>query len=250
LPSAADRRADLAGPEPGAAETVRDWVAFWDTKHSIYVNARHHQAHYQRIADDLRRYVPRGGAVLDYGCGEALAAEQIARPAGRLVLCEAAPALRTTLTQRFAGNGKIAVATPDQVAAMLPQSLDLIVMHSVAQYLTPEELDAQLAVFRRLLKPDGVLLLGDVIPTTVSAATDAMALLRFGASDGFFFAALFGLVRTALSNYRSLRSKLGLSRYDERAIMEKLQSAGFAAVRAADNVGHNPARMTFLARPR
>jgi SAM-dependent methyltransferase len=250
LPSGAGRRADLAGPEPGAARPARDWVAFWNTKHSIYVNARHHQAHYRRIADDLRRYVPRGGAVLDYGCGEALAADQIARPAGRLILCEAAPALRTTLTQRFAGNGKIAVVTPDEVAAMPPQSFDLIVMHSVAQYLTPDELDAQLAVFRRLLKPDGMLAFGDVIPTTVSAATDALALLHFGVREGFFFAALFGLARTVFSNYWSLRSKLGLSRYDERAIMEKLQSAGFAAVRAADNVGHNPARMTFLARPR
>lgn len=250
MPSAADRRADLAGPEPGAAETVRDWVAFWNTKHSIYVNARHHQAHYQRIADDLRPYVPRGAAVLDYGSGEALAAEQVAQPAGRLILCEAAPAVRAALTRRFANNGKIAVATPDEVATMPPQSLDLIVMHSVAQYLTPAELDGQLAVFHRLLKPDGLLLLGDVIPTTVSAATDAMALLRFGAREGFLFAALLGLARTVFSNYWSLRSKLGLSHYDERAIVEKLQSAGFAAVRAADNVGHNPARMTFLARPR
>jgi hypothetical protein len=188
--------------------------------------------------------------VLDYGCGEALAADQIARPAGRLILCEAAPTLRTTLTQRLAGNGKIAVTTPDEVSATPPQSLDLIVMHSVAQYLTPDRLDAQLAVFRLLLKPDGLLLLGDVIPTRLSAATDALALLRFGAREGFFFAALFGLARTVFSNYWSLRSKLGLSRYDERTIMEKLQSAGFAAVRAADNVGHNPARMTFLARPR
>jgi SAM-dependent methyltransferase len=229
---------------------MRDWIAFWDTKHSIYVNARHHQAHYQRIADDLRRYVPTGGAVLDYGCGEALAAEQVAQPAGRLILCEAAPAVRAALTQRFAGSGKIAVMTPVDVAAMAPQSLDLIVMQSVAQYLTPKELDAQLAVFRRLLKPDGMLLLGDVIPTEVSAATDALALLRFGAHAGFFFAALFGLARTVFSDYWSLRSKLGLSRYDERAIIEKLQSAGFAVVRATDNVGHNPARMTFLARPR
>jgi SAM-dependent methyltransferase len=229
---------------------VRDWVTFWNSKHSIYVNARHHQAHYQRIADDLRRYVPMGGAVLDYGCGEALAADQVAQPAGRLVLCEAAPAVRAALTQHFADNSKIAVATPDEVAAMPPQSLDLIVMHSVAQYLAPAELDAQLSVFRRLLKPDGLLLLGDIIPPGVTVATDALALLRFGASGGFFFAALLGLLRTAFSNYRSLRSTIGLARYDERAIVEKLQSAGFAAVRAADNVGHNPARMTFLARPR
>ena len=106
-----------------------------------------------------------------------------------------------------------------------------------------------LALFRRLLKPDGLLVLGDVIRPKTSAATDALALLRFGARDGFFFAALVGLARTVLSYYRRLRSALGLTRYDEAAMIEKLAAAGFTARRAGENIGHNRARMTFLARP-
>jgi SAM-dependent methyltransferase len=248
LPSAADRRVDPSASQAGTA-TVSDWVAFWDKKHSIYVNARHHRAHYRRIADDLRRYLPQGGVAMDYGCGEALAADEIARPLGRLILCEAAPAVRAAIAQRFADNGKIEVTAPADVAAMSEQTFDLIVMHSVAQYLSADELDTQFVLFRRLLKPDGLLVLGDVIPTDVSAATDALALLRFGAAQGFFFAAVLGLLRTAFSSYRSLRSRLGIARYDQPAIMQKLRAAGFAPQRAVDNIGHNPARMTFLARP-
>ena len=105
-------------------------------------------------------------------------------------------------------------------------------MHSVAQYLTGDELDERLALFRRLLKPDGLLVLGDIIPPDVSPVTDALALLRFGAGNGFFFAALFGLVRTAFSDYARLRSKLGLAQYEERAMIERLGAAGFAAERA------------------
>ena len=48
------------------------WTEFWDTKHSIYVNARHEVAHFRRIADDIRPYAPERGVMLDYGCGEAL----------------------------------------------------------------------------------------------------------------------------------------------------------------------------------
>ena len=35
---------------------------------------------------------------------------------------------------------------------------------------------------------------------------------------------------------------------EEAAMMEKLAGAGFCAHRAVANIGHNPARMTFLAR--
>lgn len=226
-----------------------DWIAFWDSEHSIYVNARHRDVHYRTIAQDIRAALPAGAYVLDYGCGEALHADLVAAPARRLILCEAAPLVRAALADRFAGHPKIEVRSPEDAAALPAASLDAIVMHSVAQYLTPEELDALLVLFRRLLNENGVLILGDVIPPHVSALTDAAALLRFGAANGFLGAALVGLVRTVMSDYWHLRTHLGLTRYSEGAITEKLAHAGFSARRAAANIGHNPARMTFLARP-
>jgi|SRR5436190_6800463 SAM-dependent methyltransferase len=226
-----------------------DWVAFWDSEHSIYVNARHRDVHYRTIAQDIRALVPAGAAVLDYGCGEALHADVVAEPARRLTLCEAAAIVRAGLANRFAGNRKIEVRSPEQVAAMLAGSLDVVVLHSVAQYLTPDELDALLERFRRLLTDQGLLVVGDIIPTRVSALTDAIALLSFGAGNGFFGAALVGLARTVASDYWRLRSDLGLTRYDESAIIEQLAKAGFSARRAPTNIGHNQARMTFLAKP-
>jgi SAM-dependent methyltransferase len=226
-----------------------DWIAFWDSEHSIYVNARHRDVHYRTIAQDIRAQVPRGAAVLDYGCGEALHADLVAAAARVLILCEAAPAVRAGLAARFAGHPNIEVRAPEEVAALPPASLDVVVLHSVAQYLTPQEFDALLVLFRRLLRADGVLILGDVIPPHVSALTDAWALIRFGAANGFFGAALVGLVRTFVSDYWRLRSSLGLTRYSEAAMVEKLAAGGFSARRAPANIGHNSARMTFLARP-
>jgi len=226
-----------------------DWISFWDSKHAVYVNARHLEAHYRRIADDVTRLVPEGGAALDYGCGEALSAGHVAAKTGRLILCDAAPGVRASLASRFAHNNKIEIAAPEDVEAMPAASLDVVVMHSVAQYLTTAQLGERLTLFRRLLKPDGRLVLGDIIPPNVSPVTDALALLRFGAKEGFLVAAFGGLARTAFSNYARLRSTLGLTHYSEVDIVAKLAAAGFVAERAADNIGHNPARMTFLARP-
>jgi SAM-dependent methyltransferase len=228
-----------------------DWLAFWDGPHSIYVNARHKDVHYRLIAQQIAALVPRGDArVLDYGSGEALHADIVAAAAGELLLCEAAPRVRASVAARFAGNGKIRVVAPEDVARLGGQSLDLVVLHSVAQYLTPAETDALFALFRRLLRPHGLFVVSDVIPPHVPAATDAMALLRFGAGHGFLPAAIVGLGRTLVSDYWRLRTRIGLTRYDEGAMLHKLAAAGFAAQRAADNIGHNPARMTFVARPR
>ena len=78
---------------------------------------------------------------------------------------------------------------------------------------------------------------------------DVTALLRFGARHGFLKDAAVGLARTALSDYRQLRSSMGLQRFSENEMLARLQSAGFYARRATKNLGHNPWRMTFEAQP-
>jgi SAM-dependent methyltransferase len=226
------------------------WVEFYDFKHSvIYVNARHRDVHYRTIAEDIRALVPSPEAqVLDYGCGEATSADLIAAACGRLMMVEAAPNLRAALASRYAGHGKIAVVDPSQATALPSASFDLVVMHSVAQYLSAAELDNMLALFRRLLKPNGTFVLGDVVPPKLAAPFAAAALLRFGARNGFFWPAAFGLARIVASDYLRLRRTAGLSHYDEVAILAKLRTAGFEAARAPHNIGHNQRRMTFLAR--
>src|SRR5262249_17438091 len=69
-----------------------------------------------------------------------------------------------------------------------------------------------LVLFRRLLAENGIVILGDVVPPHVSAWTDAAALIRFGAANGFLGATLVGLARTLVSDFWRLRFDLGLSR--------------------------------------
>ena len=228
-----------------------DWISFYDFKHSvIYVNARHRDVHYRTIAEDIRSYVPSAQAtVLDYGCGEATSAGLLAAASGHLTMVEAAPNVRAALAARYAGNAKISVFTPDEAAAMPAGSFDLIVVHSVAQYLNPAELDRLLGVFRRLLKSDGTLIVGDIVPPKLAAPAAALALLRFAIANGFFFAAVLGLMRIFVSDYLRLKKTFGLSHYDEAAMLAKLTASGYSAQRAPRNIGHNPWRMTFLARP-
>jgi SAM-dependent methyltransferase len=229
---------------------MREWIDWYDSDHPIYVNARHRDVHFRAIATDILRFLPGPDAtVLDFSCGEALHANIVADKA-RLILAEPAPGVRKRLETRFAANHKIEVRSLAQLNDLPKGSVDLAVMHSVAQYMTPAELDAALALIRSLLKPGGLFILGDVLAPGIPAATDAFALLRFGAAHGFFLAAVNGLFRTVLSDYWRLRSTIGLARYEEAAITAKLASHGFVATRAPRNLGHNQARMTFLCKPR
>src|SRR5665213_1604638 len=225
-----------------------DWISFYDFKHSvIYVNARHRDVHYETIAKDIRDLVPSPTAqVLDYGCGEATSAALLAEACAHLTMVEAAPNVRAALRERYAGNAKISVLTPDEAAAQAAGTYDLIVLHSVAQYLTAAELDAMMATFRRLLKPTGTFVLGDIVPPQFASDWAALALLRFGAANGFFLAAVGGLMRILVSDYFTLKKTHGLSHYDEADMLAKLKAAGFKPRRAAHNIGHNQRRMTCL----
>ncbi len=186
---------------------MSDWISFYDMRHSlIYVNARHRDVHYRKIADDIRALVPKTtAAVLDYGCGEATSADLVAAACGQLTLVEAAPNVRAALGARYAGNSNISVLTPEQAMALPGGSLDLIVLHSVAQYLSGPELDRLLATFRKLIKPDGLLVVGDVVPPRFAAAAAAWSLLKCGAANGFFWAAVGGLLRIFVSDYLRLK---------------------------------------------
>jgi SAM-dependent methyltransferase len=229
---------------------MSSWIDFYDFKHSvIYVNARHRDVHYRVIAEDIRAYVPSPEAkVLDYGCGEATSAPLIAEAAGALLLVEAAPNVRASLTARYASHPKIAVISADEASELPDQSFDLVVMHSVAQYLSPAELTRLLLLFRRIVTADGLVIIGDVVPPQWAAPAAALALLRFGAANGFFWAAVGGLIRIFVSDYLRLRKTVGLSHYTPAAMLAKLQAAGFRAERAKRNIGHNQWRMTFLCR--
>jgi ubiquinone/menaquinone biosynthesis C-methylase UbiE len=226
-----------------------DWIDYYDSTHTIYASRLHRELHFQLIAKDIIGYISSPDAVvLDYACGEALSAARVADACGKLILAEPAPGVRGRLIARFAPNTRIRVRSLDELRKMSEKSIDLAVMNSVAQYMTPAELDAALVVIRRLLKPSGRLILGDILRPEVGMPRDVLALLRFAQRHGFLMDALIGLVSTALSDYRQLRARVGLQRYSETEMLAKLARAGFTASRAHFNIGHNPWRMTFVAR--
>lgn len=234
---------------------MADWRSFWDGEHAIYVSDRHRQVHYRAIADGILAHLAATGAgrdavVLDYACGEALEADRVAAAAGRLVLCDGAPSVVAKLAGRFAGQDRIAAVLPEDLDAVLPDgTADLIVVSSLIQYLGRDDFSGLLRRFRQKLKPVGRLVVADVIPPDAGMVADVLSLLRNGLAHGYLTAAAMGLVATAVSPYRKLRAKLGLTTYAEADMLALLAREGFDGRRHAPNLGLTSHRMTFVAAP-
>src|SRR3978361_870850 len=133
-----------------------EWIDYYDSTHTIYASKLHRDLHFELIARDIVGYIPSPDAVvLDYACGEALSAARVADACGTLILAEPAPGVRGRLIARFAPNTGIRVCSLDDLRNMKEKSIDLAVMNSVVQYMTPAELDFAFALIQRLLRPGG-----------------------------------------------------------------------------------------------
>lgn len=227
----------------------RRWIEFWNGPHSIYVNRRNLEAHFACIGRDAAVHLPADGTVLDYGCGDALAAEAMAEGCRSLLLYDAAPAVRERLTQRFAGHPKIRVLDDAAFAALPRGSIDLVLVVSVLQYVPEGELLPLLSLWRSLIAPTGRLIVADVVDPGTPMLSDIASQLDFAWKNGFLIAALAGLVRMAVSDYRRLRREAGFSTYTPDEVIEALGEVGLAGERLARNIGPTPHRRSFVARP-
>ncbi len=225
------------------------WRDFWNGDHVLYVNSRHRALYYADIGKEIGPLIPSPEAhVLDYGCGEALAADFLASKCGRLYLYDPIPKIEASLRQRHKANAKIVVLDREGLEALPDSSLDMMICNSVLQYLSREECGALIVFAAAKLKLGGRLVVADIIPPNVDALTDSWALVEFAYRGGFLFAALRGLAATFFKRYRRTRGKIGLTTFAIPEMQRLLSTRGFEARRVERNIGHNQARMTFIAK--
>ncbi len=221
------------------------WLDYWNGDVSVYVSKRHLMAHYKGLFADIQPLLPKPPfTLLDYGCGEALMAPSIAELGGRVLLYDRAEAKRATLRNRFAGLPAIEILS-DLHAAQ--GACDVVLMISVIQYVPKGQLPDLLRSLKALLKPQGKLVIGDILSPDNSLVGDVRALLGFGMAEGFLFDAMKGLVKTLRSDYRQMRKQLGLSAYTISEIVGVLTECGFQPQPLTKNIGHARHRRSVVA---
>ena len=190
--------------------------------------------------DDLQEALAEGIVV-----GHGTEAGRVATHCAQLILSDGAPSVREKLESRYSAIENIIIQSPEETAEWPDGTIDLAIINSLLQYLSRDETAALMRRLHGKLKPGGRLITGDVIDPATGPLTDAAALLKFVAQGEFLVAALGGLVRTAFSDYRKVRGRLGLTTWTEGEFIALLREAGFEPKRLAVNFGHNQARMAF-----
>jgi SAM-dependent methyltransferase len=235
--------------------TMSTWVDYWNRPNCIYVNRRNLDAHFDCLARDLRPLIQPGASkpgtskiVLDYGCGEALAAERLTDGCDMLYLYDAAPTIRARVHDRLAGNPRITVLDEVGLSRLADGGLDMILVVSVIQYMGRDDLQAALRLWHRLLRPGGELLIADVIEPGTSMLHDIRSQLVFAKRNGFLLPALAGLARVYFSSYRTVRRDQGFSTYRSDEMLRLLGDAGFDAIALPNNIGPSRHRRAFVGR--
>jgi SAM-dependent methyltransferase len=225
------------------------WLSYWNTPNKIYVSERHKRVHYDLVFAGVAPHLPnRRGVVLDWGCGDALAADRIAERCSMVFLYDAAESARARLRRCYDDHSRIRILEKSGLDELADGSVDLIIVNSVIQYLSDEQLNEALVLFNRLVKSNGAFLLGDVINPGTGNSRHLTTFLRFAWQYGFFLSAIGGLAQTFISPYRNLQREVGFATFTPEQILVKLAVHGFAAKKLARNIGTSKNRSSYLAR--
>ena len=225
------------------------WLSYWNAPNKIYVSERHKQLHYDVVFASIAPHLPdRRGVVLDWGCGDALAADRIAERCNMVFLYDAAESARARLRRRYDNHARIRILEKSDLDELAGDCVDLIIVNSVIQYLSDEQLNEALVLFNRLVKSGGMFLLGDVINPGTGNSRHVTTFLRFAWQYGFFLSAIGGLAQTFISPYRNLQREAGFATFTPEQILDVLAEHGFAAEKLARNIGISGSRSSYLAR--
>lgn len=154
--------------------------------------------------------------VLDFGCGFGFLANALSPLVGEVYLWDSAAGMRRHARLNVAGCRNVRFLDLSGEDADPGVRFDVILVNSVVQYMTIEELSAWLRRWRRLLAPGGRVLLSDLVPPDPSHLAEALSLLWLCARHG----KLAGAIRDGLSEARRYfgtrvaRPLLRLSRED------------------------------------
>ena len=228
---------------------MKSWIEYWNRPDGIFVNGLHKRAYYQRLFSNVLPFLPRGSgsAMLDWGCGEAFGAERMGAECETIYLYDPADVVRTRLRETYKDHQRIVVISERQLKGLPSECLDLILINSVIQYLSQQQLVAALCDLRRLLRPDGQFLIGDVIVPGTAPWQHVIVFLTFAYRAGFMLSAIVGLIRKFLPYCNSVKGHHGLSKYSEADLLGVFELCNLDGRRLSRNIAVSPIRSSYIA---
>jgi 2-polyprenyl-3-methyl-5-hydroxy-6-metoxy-1,4-benzoquinol methylase len=224
------------------------WGNFWEgapEKHRIV------RAEAQDYVERLSRVLPLDGRLrlLDFGCGTGHVAEVLAPQVESVSLWDGAHNIRVRTARRLAHLPNIRFLDLSEQADFAAKGpFDLILCHSVVQYMTREDLALWLGRWRSMLAPQGAIVLSDLIGAARSVVREMFDLLWFAARRRVL---LDALVEEAASirRYARAKSDAPLLSVNPHDLAELIGGDHLSLQVLPQNLGHKNRRLAVLLRP-
>jgi SAM-dependent methyltransferase/ribosomal protein S18 acetylase RimI-like enzyme len=232
--------------DEAAAVLKRGWGFYWET---IEDRQRFFAAEARDYADRLRTHIGLHGRqiVLDFGCGFGWVAAEIAADVARVDIWDGAASVRRRALTRTAHVENVHPIDLPAMEDQLRGRYDLILVHSVVQYMSADELSSWLARWRLMLAPGGVLVLSDLVQPHGHFLRDLLRYLRFGLRSGFLIDQLIGGIR-GFVRYFGTRTSVPLLAVVPETVHELAASVGLTACPLEQNLSYRNSRRTMLLR--
>jgi cyclopropane fatty-acyl-phospholipid synthase-like methyltransferase len=184
--------------------------------------------------------------VMDFGCGTGHIAETLAQRVSEVAVWDASHAVRARTGKRLAGHPNISfLDLNDDIGTQRAGRFDLILSHSVVQYMTHAEFARWLCTWASMLTTNGAIVLSDVVTDGRTTARELFDLAVFATRHH----ALLGTLLDELSSvlrYAHTRANASLLTLRPGELTALAHEQGLQLEVLPANLGHKTGRLAVV----
>lgn len=185
--------------------------------------------------------VSEGTRFLDMGCGFGHVDAGLAQHVQSVAIWDPSPGMLAAAVRTNSDRHQVSPVDP---MAAEGHAFDVVLVHSVVQYLTFPELARNLDRWSRLLSPNGCILLSDLLAPGMSGTVELLQFLIFALRRRILLAAL-SAARQEWDRYSKWREQSPLLTLSERRVADLAAAQGFSAVRLESKLGYRRQRFSM-----
>ena len=230
---------------PENAQPEHSWDAYWEElREEPEIFAAEAAEYVRRLTQAIP--IDSSTRLLDFGCGFGFVGNLLSLQAGAVFLWDASPTMRRRAQRNTKGRDNVRFVDLSDAHGVPPDvRFDLILVNSVVQYMSVDELNGWLVRWRNLLAPTGRLVVSDLIPPDHATSSDLTGLLKLSARSGLITKFLLGRLRE-FRRYWRMRQSAPLARMSQDELRARAAAAGLVVDFLPANLTHLTGRMAAV----
>ena len=125
------------------------------------------------------------------------------------------------------------------------ESVSLIIINSVIQYMSKNEVESMLSNLRKISNLKTKLIISDILPSGYTKSSDAIYLLKTSMKNGFFLKFVTDMIASILYSPKLSLKTSSLQIYNEDELKQILLKHGYDSIRMERNFTYSTHRYTL-----